>query len=303
MAQSGQTLVVMFDGGIILERYSNGGAADRRQLLASGSKSFVGAAAAAAVEDKLIRLDDPASDAITEWRDDPAKSGITYRQLLSLTSGLTAGERGAAVRAPSWKDIAGKPMKGKPGAKFEYGAYHLNAFAYALEQRLNKESFEAYLKRRILDPIGVAVEWRFRCADGHPQVGGGAFVTARDWAKFGEFMRLGGRWGDKQIIDAKILGEVFKGSQQNPAYGLTWWLKAPVSDELCRQVPILSREWGAVANSPWLPGDLAAACGAGKQRLYVIPSRKLVVVRQGTLARGFSDTEFLGKLLGKEDAK
>ena len=90
---------------------------------------------------------------------------------------MAAGERGNAVKAPSWKEIASKPMSGKPGEQFEYGAYHLNAFAFALERKLGGESFEAYLKRRILDPIGIEVEWRFKCNDGHPQVGGGAFVT------------------------------------------------------------------------------------------------------------------------------
>ena len=297
---AGRALVVMYDGRTILDRYANGGAPARRQLLASGSKSFVGVAAAAAVEDKVLRLDDPASEAITEWKHHPAKLKITYRQLLSLTSGLKPTERGAALRAPAWKDIAGKPMTGKPGEQFTYGAYHLNAFAYALERRLGKESFEAYLKRRVLDPIGVEVECRIRCADGRPQVGGGAFMTARDWAKFGEFIRLRGRWQDKQIVDPGILGHLFRGSEQNPAYGLTWWLKAPVSGDLCRRVPVLSRQWAAVANSTWIPKDLVAACGAGKQRLYVIPSRKLVVARQGALARRFSDAAFLRKLLGRD---
>ncbi len=296
-AKGGQTLLVMFDGKVVFERYDAGGAADKVQMLASGSKSFVGVAAVAAVQDKIIRLDDPACDAIIEWRDDPKKSKITYRQLLTMTSGLTPGERGNAVKAPAWKDIVAKPMTGKPGEQFEYGPYHLIAFAYALEQKLGKETFEAYLKRRILDPIGMKVEWRFRCADGRPQVGGGAFCTARDWAKFGEFVRLGGKWDGKQVLDAKRLAECFVGTAQNPAYGLTWWLKKEVSADLRRKIPILSREWGDVANADWLPADLVAACGAGKQRLYVIPSLKLVVVRQGSLSQGFSDLEFLSLLL------
>ncbi|MBA3313924.1 MAG: hypothetical protein H0T47_11655 [Planctomycetaceae bacterium] len=75
-----------------------------------------------------------------------------------------------------------------------------------------------------------------------------------------------------------------------------------MSAELRRSIPILSREWGDVANSDWIPADLVAACGAGKQRLYVIPSLKLVVVRQGGLSQGFSDVEFLSLLLrGKSD--
>ncbi|MBC8102132.1 MAG: beta-lactamase family protein [Cytophagales bacterium] len=292
-ANRGQAMLVMREGKVVFEQYDSGGSPDRRQMLASGSKSFVGLAAVAAVEDKILKLDDRVSEVIPEWNADPAKSRITYRHLLTLTSGLTAGERGAATRAPSWRAIADKPMLGKPGRQFEYGAYPLNTFAYALERKLKTETFEAYLKRRILAPIGITAEWRFRCDDGHPQVGGGAFVTARDWAKFGEFVRRGGTVDGRQIVSPALLAECFQGTPQNPAYGLTWWLKKSVSPEIVRSIPLLAGEWGEVANSPWLPGDLVAACGAGKQRLYVVPSLQLVIVRQGALSQSFSDLPFL----------
>lgn len=302
MDQKGQTFVVLFDGKVIHEKYENGGAADKVQMLASGSKSFVGLAAVAAVQDKLLKLDDPVCESLTDLKDDPNKAKITYRQLLTLTSGLTAGERGTATKGPAWKEIAALPMTGKPGEQFDYGAYHLNTFAFALEKKLGKETFEAYLKRRVLDPVGAKVEWRFKCADGHPQVGGGAFMTATDWAKVGELVRTGGEWDGKQVLDPKLLAECFAGTPQNPAYGLTWWLKKEVSAAVRKEVPLL-REWGPVANSDAIPGDLVAACGAGKQRLYVIPSRKLVVVRQGGLSFRFSDLEFLTLLLGGKPAK
>jgi len=301
-ANGGQALLVMFDGKTIFEAYGNGGGKDCAQMLASGTKSFVGVAAVAAVEDGLIRLDDKACESLTEWKSDPLKSQITYRQLLTLTSGLMPGERGSAIRAPGWKEIVAKPMAGKPGAQFAYGAYQLCAFAEALQRKLQNETFEAYLNRRILQPLGIKLEWRWRCADGNPQVGGGGAMTAHDWAVFGEFVRLGGNWKGKQIIDAQLLAACFQGTAQNPAYGLTWWLKRPVSAEFRRSIPILSREWGDVANAEWLPNDLLAACGAGKQRLYVIPSLKLVIVRQGGLSQGFADIEFLGLLLQGEPA-
>jgi CubicO group peptidase (beta-lactamase class C family) len=305
-AFGGQALVVMHDGKILFEHYGNGGGVNVKQMLASGSKSFVGVAAVAAVEDGLIRLDDTACEAITQWKADPKKSQITYRQLLTLTSGLTPGERGAALRAPGWEEIVTKPMVADPGARFAYGAYHLNAFAYALQRKLKGETFEAYLKRRVLDPLEITVEWRFRCADGHPQVGGGAFVTARDWAAFGEFMRQGGRWKGRQVIASERLAECLTGTRQNPAYGLTWWLRKPVPQTILRQVPILEREMGEIVSSPWLPDDLYLAAGAGKQRLYIIPSLKLVIVRQGDLRYGmrFRDAEFLHRLLlGAEEMK
>jgi CubicO group peptidase (beta-lactamase class C family) len=277
---AGQTFLVMQDGKILAEQYAAGGDVNRRQMLASGSKSFVGIAAAAAVQDKLIRLDDFVSEAIPEWKTDPLKSRITYRQLLSLTSGLTAGEPRRALRAPGWGAIAAKPMTSGAGEKFNYGAYHLNCFAYALERRLNHESFEDYLKRRVLNPLGITLEWRVRCEDGHPQVGGGGFMTARDWSTFGAFIADNGNVGSKSIIDPQCLAQCFIGSSQNPDYGLTWWLKRPVSASICRSVPILSRVWGAVGNAGWVPSDMVAALGAGNQRLYVVPSMKLVVVRQ-----------------------
>ncbi|MCL4201627.1 MAG: serine hydrolase [Pirellulaceae bacterium] len=90
-SNGGQGMLVRLDGQIIFEGYGNGGGKDRAQMLASGTKSFVGVAAMAAVEDGLIRLDDRACESLTEWQNDPVKSQITYRQLLTLTSGLTAG--------------------------------------------------------------------------------------------------------------------------------------------------------------------------------------------------------------------
>jgi len=299
MSQGGQTFVAIFDGKLIAEEYANGGGPDRLQMLASGSKSFVGVAAMAAVEDGIIKLDDPVHQSLAEWKGDSAKSRITYRQLLSLTSGLKASSAGFVRQQPAWSAIAAEPMTGEPGQQFQYGANQLNVFALALQQKLGTETFEAYLKRRILEPLDIQVQWRGRCADGNPQVGGGGFITSRDWATFGEWVRLEGQCNDQQIIAAKQLAECFNGSKPNPAYGLTWWIKQKVPRTLVEQITVLRTEWAEVANADGLPDELFAACGAGKQRLYIIPSRKLVVVRQGGFAgRGFSDKMFVDFLLG-----
>jgi CubicO group peptidase (beta-lactamase class C family) len=123
-------------------------------------------------------------------------------------------------------------------------------------------------------------------------------MTARDWATYGEFIRREGNWNHQQILDPALLRDCFKGSKANPAYGLTWWLKSPVSEELIRNADAeVTKHWAKVANSQWLPDDLIAALGAGQQRLYVIPSRKVVIVRHGNANDGFSDLELLGLLL------
>jgi CubicO group peptidase (beta-lactamase class C family) len=267
--------------------------------LVCSHSTAAGVLAAAAVEDGLIRWDDKACESLTEWRSDPIKSQITYRRLLTLTSGLTPGERGEGGRNPAWKEIVAKPMSGKPGGQFEYGAYHLNAFGEALQRCLKNETFEQYLVRRVLKPLGITLEWRVRCPDGNPQLGGGGAMTASDWARFGEFMRLQGQWNGRQLIAKESLAVCLRGTKQNPAYGLTWWLREPVPDAIIQQVPILQRDMGDIVTSDWLPEDLFMAAGAGKQRLYVIPSLKMVAVRQGDIGAGrsFHDDEFLNRLL------
>ncbi len=204
MSHHGQTFIVMFDGKVIAEKYAAGGAADRLQMLASGSKSFVGVAAAAAVEDGILKWDELVCETLSQWKSDPSKSRITYRQLLSLTSGLRAADGGTGQLRSStqvaWIDSAAASMTGQPGEQFQYGASQLNVFALALQQKITGETFEEYLERRILDPLGIKLDWRVRCADGNPQVGGGGFITSRDWAKFEEFVRQRGASGGKQIV-------------------------------------------------------------------------------------------------------
>lgn len=301
-----QTMLVMQEGTIIFEQYANGGSASKPQLLASGSKSFNGIVAEAAVEDGLIRLDDRVADAVPTWKPDPQKSLITYRQLLTLTSGLTPGDFGGTAGLSGWNDVLAVRMVAAPGQKFDYGGNPFNAFAAALQRKLGNETYENYLKRRILTPLGIAVLWGLRFDDGSPQVAGGAFMTARHWATLGEWVRREGDWNGKQILAKNRLAECFVGTPQNPAYGLAWWLREPVSADLIRSIPQLRDEVGSgIVTSTYLPDDLVMAAGAGKQRLYVIPSLKLIVVRQGPLQTPdaqFTDTEFLSRLLrGKPD--
>ena len=58
----------------------------------------------------------------------------------------------------------------------------------------------------------------------------GLALAASEWAKIGEFVRGGGKIDGKPLVDEMAFGEMFEGSQANPAYGLTWWL--PVARRL-----------------------------------------------------------------------
>lgn len=283
----GLSVLVMRGDKVIFEEYQNGHTADTPHILASGTKSFSGVMLAAAIEDRLVKnFDEKVSDTITEWKADKQKAGITIRQLLSLTSGIDAGQIGVV---PSYAESINSPVKYEAGTRFEYGPVPFQIFGEFMTRKLKpkKEVVMDYLKRRILNPIGLNVAF-WRTDNGQPLLPQGASLTAREWVKFGIFLRDGGKWKGKQIVRKKLLQELVSGSKANPAYGITFWLnrdgQGPAGENTRRTG--LSEE----------VKDIYMAAGAANQRLYIIPSEGLVIVRQGRMDQ-WDDREFLKRLL------
>lgn len=290
----GLSVLVMKGDKIVFEDYQNGHTADRPWNLASGTKSFSGVMCAAAIEDKLISgFDEQVSDTITEWKSDPRKSKITIRQLLSLTSGIDAGQIGVV---PTYVEAISKPAEHDPGTHFEYGPVPFQTFGELMTRKLKpkNETVMGYLKRRILTPIGLNVAF-WREINGQPLLPQGANLTAREWAKFGLFLKSGGKWNGKQIVAKKLLEEIVVGSKANPAYGLTFWLN---NKGVNPQGRAIGGAVGAISQNGIAAGvkDLYMAAGAANQRLYIIPSLDMVIVRQGQLAK-FDDAAFIGRLV------
>jgi CubicO group peptidase (beta-lactamase class C family) len=305
-AKKGVSLLVMVDGKILFEAYPGHGREDRAWELASGTKSFCGAMLVAAAQDGLLSFDELVANTIGEWKSDPRKSKITLRHLMSLTSGIEGGGIG---RPPAYADALNTPAAFEPGIRFQYGPAPFQIFGEVMRRKLaaqeKPERVLDYLHRRVLDPIGLQVgSWR-KGTDGQPHLPSGAALTARQWAKFGELVRLGGRWEEKQVLDAKLLDECFVGTKANPAYGLTFWLRRDVDADTRRGIPLLRRATDVMNDRSDVARDLVFAAGAGHQRLYISRELKLVVVRQaeGVLAalagRGeqYSDVVLLNRLL------
>lgn len=299
----GVSCLVMVDGAIVHENYPGQGDVNKAWRLASGTKSFSGVAAAAAVQDKLLTLDEQVSDTLSEWRADGRKE-ITIRQLLSLTSGIDTPAPFKGRRVSPAESVA-LALVHQPGTKYAYGQAPFQIFAELMRRKLKGESYEAYLNRRVLGPLGVKLEFKSLTmfGDSGPDWGGGGVMSARDWAKFGEFVRNGGKWDGRQLVDPVALRENFKGSSVHGGYGLTWWLKAPKG----AAVPLEDTTENATdfykGGADALPvAQVWMAAGAGKQRMVILPERNMVVVRQsGRLLMGersgFSDVEFLRLLL------
>lgn len=291
----GVAMLVMKGDKIVFEEYAIDAGRDMPWILASGTKSFSGVMLAAAIEDKLVSgFDEKVADTITEWKADKRKSQITLRQLLSLTSGIDAGQIGLV---PTYAEAIGRPAVHEPGTKFEYGPVPFQVFGEVLTRKLKprNETVMTYLRRRVLDPIGLKVGY-WRTSQEQPLLPQGATLTAREWVKFGLLLKDQGKWNGKQIIDAKLLAELTRPSKANPAYGLTFWLNSAGIGSSGGDRPGLLSGKGVEAQAANGQPEVYMAAGAGNQRLYIIPSQDLVVVRFGAFG-AYDDREFLGKLL------
>ena len=266
-------IVVRAGDRIVLERYAGGYDAEKPHALYSGTKSFWGVLAVAAEEDGLLALDEPVARTIASWNEG-AKARVTLRDLLQLTSGIGFGGLGSAV--PPYDKALATELKDEPGERFTYGGIPLQVFGAVLARKLAPSGLSPhdYLRERILAPIGLRVAtWR-TLKDGTHPLPTGAFLTAREWLKYGVLVRDRGRWETKTIVPEAALARCFTGSRANPRYGLAWWL------------------------SP-LPAhpDVVYASGSGGQAMYVIPSFDAVVVKFGS-ASSYKHDAFLRRLLG-----
>jgi CubicO group peptidase (beta-lactamase class C family) len=297
-AERGDAVLVMKGGCVVYEAYHNGYQASEPHLLASGTKSFTGVMALLAQEDGLLTLDEPVSRTIPEWASDPQRRDITIRDMLTLTSGIGGGPQG---RPPAYADAIKEVPTAARGERFQYGNTPYQIFGEVMRRKLVAAGKDgdvlAYLRTRLLDPIGLTVGRWQRGRDGNPLLPHGAYLTAREWAKFGQLVLQDGVWNGRQLLPRGFEKELFPGTRANPAYGLTWWLGVDVPPDVRRDIRQLGSNLQGVAGVPELKGIVMAA-GALKQRLYVLPELDLVVVRLGRSGpRQFDDGEFLQRLV------
>src|SRR5215470_9320249 len=304
-SKRGVSILVIQNGRTIFEHYANGGSARGRWPIFSGTKSFWGIAALAAVRDGLFKLDDPVSDTINEWKSDARKSQITIRELLGQTDGI---EGASCLQRASIRDRNAMAIRlqavAEPGSAFIYGPSHLQIFSELLRRKLKGHDVISYFQGRVSNRLGLGRLNYKKDARGNPLPATGFDLTAREWARLGELVLGKGSYHGRQIVPAALLREALAGSPANPSYGLTLWLnqQAPNGREADMERMLDLRwqdvQWTDVCVCKDAPADMVVALGSGYQRLFVIPSLEVVVVRQGSNAR-FSDAHFLRLVLGR----
>ena len=303
----GFSFLVVQDGRVAHEDYANGDSADRVASIFSGTKGFWCVGAAAAVQDGILDFDEPVRNTITEWRSDPNKADIRIRDLLNFTAGIepafslhgrSIGDRNQySLRLP-----AVRPR----GASFIYGPSQFQIYSEVLRRKLLSRDLtpERYLYQRLLRPLGIrGVDFR-EDRKGNPLLASGFRLTAREWARLGELILARGKYNGHLIVRWDLLAECFRGTHINPMFGMGFWLNriGPESHEIdvekMLDLPWQWQNWRDGCLCREAPGDMIAAIGSGYQRMFIVPSMNLVIVRQGRNDSRFSDTHFLRLIFG-----
>ena len=292
-------LLVARHGRIVLEWYAPGVNAGTRQGTASLAKALVGGMSLlVALDTGRMGIDDPAWKYIPAWKDDPRKRLITIRQLATHSSGIEDAEQAGFthMEIPGWKGafwrrkpdpiriaIRDAPVVFPPGSKFGYSNPGMAALGYAVTASLRgtatPDLFTA-LRDRVCRPLDIPDDdWRISygeqySVDGmtvYGTWGGGAF-TPRATARIGQLMLQNGRWKAEPLCREESVRRMVR------------YAGTPIpdrSDELEHLASGLA--WWTNFDAVWkkIPRDAFAGAGAGQEVLLVVPSRDLVIVRNG----------------------
>ena len=302
-ARRGVALLIVQNGKTIFESYPGHHSAHEEHKIYSGTKGFWVLAALAAEEEGILKLDERVADTIEEWQRDDHKKHITVRQLLNFTSGLEPMSLLHGDTVPNRDAVALRlPVVAIPGERFIYGPASLQVFHELFRRKLasHRETPTHYLERKVLRPLGLGPQEYKKDRAGNPLLAAGFRLTAEQWSRIGRLILSGGT----PVLSQPSLSQSLRGTNANPAFGMGFWINRSAGPD-AREFDIedmLERDWW---NQEWrdiclcrdAPPDTIASVGSGYQRLIVIPSMELVIVRLGKNAR-FSDGEFLRILLG-----
>lgn len=265
-----RAVVVVRDGRIVGERYGEGFSANTPLLGWSMTKT-VTAAILGTLDDRLAR---DAASLRPGWSD--ARSMITVADLMAMSSGLEFNEDYGAVADVTRmlyleSDMAGfaadNPLLHPHGAEFSY-----SSGTSVILSRLWQDRFDdpqqalGWPRRALFAPLGMEGAVLETDAAGTFVGSSYLYATARDWARFGQFLLQGGEWDGIQILPA---GYVDWMREPAPASGGTYgrgqlWLAGP--------------ERGRQAE---LPDDTYWLRGHDGQSMAIVPSSRLIVLRLG----------------------
>lgn len=291
-------LLVHQGPGIQLETYWQGFGPDDVTETYSMAKSILGLMIGFAIEDGSIQsLDDPVSRYIPEWVGSD-RQALTLRQVLQMASGLEhhrfnfdllQNPYGKAIRlfiGPNMEDaILRFGLDSQPGT-FAYNSANSQLVMLIL-QRATGRPYADFVAQKLWQPLGAkpARLWLDR-AGGIPKAYSFFQARPRDWLRVGLAIKNSGVVNGRQVLPPGWLRQMKSPSPTNPKYGLHLWIGSPHVPERFYNK---NTPFGVKQAEPFLVDDVVFFDGGGGQRVYIVPSADLVIVRTGMRSPQWDD--------------
>lgn len=266
--------MILKNGRVVIEEYYNGHNQNANWTWFSAAKSLTATFIGVAQDEGVLDINNKTSDYLGDnWSQltTDQQDLIKVKNHLSMSTGLTPH---IGDFAP-WICTSPLCLQYTADAGNRW-AYHQGAFML-LQEMITKNAgmnFQAYCKAKVADKIGMTGFWS-------NQLGLNIYNSnTRSMARFGVLIQNKGTWGATTIVSETYFNAMTNTSQNiNKAYGYCWWLNGK-SDHMS----VGTQEVFEGSLVPNAPNDMIAALGAADQKIYVVPSQGLVVVRCGESA-------------------
>ena len=290
-ATNTKAFIILKDGKIVLEKYFGTYTADSIHYWASAGKSLTSVLTGIAQEHGLLNINDPVSNYLGNgWTSEPLakESMISIHNLLCMTSGMDD-----SPPLPCDNETATPACLQYLVDTGQRWAYHTGAYQQlgSVLSAASGQTYNAYTNSYVNSHIGMAGLW----------YNGVYYSNTRSMARFGLVALNKGVWASDTLLhDTTYWNAMVNTSQQyNQSYGYLWWLNGKSS--------FMSPGLQFVFNGgliPNAPADMFAALGKNDQKIYVVPSRNMVVIRTGESAYGvaLAFSPFDDLLWGKIDS-
>ncbi len=263
--------IVLKNGRIVIERYFNGHSQNANWYWASAGKTLTALTVGIAQQEGYLSIEDKTSDYLgNAWTSETLtqENRISIKHQLTMTTGLND-------LIFSCTDPVCLQYKADAGMRWAYHNAPYTLLQDVVTQAVSQD-FKDYFNEKIRDRIGMDGVW---FQSGYNSV---YWSTTRSMARFGLLILNQAKWNTTPILNDMNYYQAMLNTSQNynPSYGYLWWLNGKNSYMLPQSQISFQSEL-----IPTAPTDLIAALGKNDQKIYVVPSQNLVIVRMGESAQ------------------
>ena len=288
-----QAVVVVQDGKVIAERYADGIGVDTQLRGFSMTKSVVNALIGILTQQGLVTPSFPAP--IAEWRGaaDPRRE-IEVEHLMRMTSGLALDETNSGFDPSSQMvylhgDMAGfavtAPLIETPGTRWAYSSATTQILARIIRDAAGGPEQSLKLAwRELFNPLGMRNVTLEFDASGTLQGSSAMLASARDWARFGLLYLQDGVVGGRKILHEDWV-DLSAAATLDTDYGAGFWTNRSEHERAKRRIAM------------GIPRDAFFAVGDLGQRIVILQSQRMVIVRLGDSVDPTGDSRGLGRLV------